>query len=550
MNDFENKDITEGEQDNFTSSDANVSESQSSQPSSWSFPSTETESEKTETEKIVTDSSSGWSSTQQTKQNTQTTYGYATANHQQPYNGQDQANQQPGWQGAYPRNAYPPNPQNAYGTQGYQQQPNNYYAQSYTQPNYGQSSYQYNTSSGWQQPKPEEKYEWKFEDYQKLDTKKNKKKKNRGLVVFTVVLLCLLSIGLIGLASYSIYSATIGEDMQTEPETDQESSSGHAAIEIKEKPEITESLPVGGKMSIPQVAKAVLPSVVGVIKYDNDQFYQVGGMGSGIILTEDGYIITNAHVVASGTGFKVQLNNGDPYDAELIGADTMSDLAVLKINANGLTPAQFGDSSAIEVGESVVAIGNPGGLELAGSVTSGIVSAVNREVRIASTMTFIQTDAAINPGNSGGALANEYGQVIGINSNKIVAPEYEGIGFAIPISEAKPIIDDLIKNGKVTGRCKLGITAKEVDEVDARNYGIQMGLSINSIETESDLNSSGIQRGDILTHIDGQRIYSVSDLQKILKNHLPGDTVTLSFYRRLGAKEITFEVDTRLMEVK
>ena len=198
----------------------------------------------------------------------------------------------------------------------------------------------------------------------------------------------------------------------------------------------------------------------------------------------------------------------------------------------------------------MVAIGNPAGLELAGSVTQGIVSAVNREVRTTNSMTYIQTDAAINPGNSGGALANEYGQVIGINSNKIVAAGYEGIGFAIPISEAKPVIDDLITNGRVTGRTMLGITARTVDEVDARNYGVMMGLSIETIDPESDLINSDVQKGDILTHIDGERIYTLNDVRKVLDVKKPGDTVTLSLYRRIGNQEHNFDAETRLMESK
>lgn len=454
----------------------------------------------------------------------------------------------------YQNNNYPPNNQNTYN------QNRNYGGQGYQQ-GYNQPPYQYNPNSGWQQPPTpqQDKYEWKFEDYDKLDGKKEKgtKKRNRGLVVFTVSLLCMMSIGLVGLAGYSIYTAYMDEpvaeeggEAESSMEEGADAVSPASELEIATKPEISESLPVGGKMTIPQVAQAVLPSVVGVIKYDNDQYYEIGGLGSGIVMTTDGYIITNAHVVAEGTGFKVQLHNGDPYDAELIGSDALTDLAVLKIDATDLVPAQFGDSAEIEVGETVVAIGNPAGLELAGSVTQGIVSAVNREVRTTNSMTYIQTDAAINPGNSGGALANEYGQVIGINSNKIVAAGYEGIGFAIPISEAKPVIDDLITNGRVTGRTMLGITARTVDEVDARNYGVMMGLSIETIDPESDLINSDVQKGDILTHIDGERIYTLNDVRKVLDVKKPGDTVTLSLYRRIGNQEHNFDAETRLMESK
>lgn len=416
--------------------------------------------------------------------------------------------------------------------------------------------YQYNANSGWQTPPRgmQDNYEWKLEDYENAENKNSGKKRNKGMVVFTVSLLCVLAVGLIGLSAYSIISAS-GDDTVVEeegmletPDSDSAETNG-GQLEIANKPDISESLPVGGKMSIPQVAEAVLPSVVGVIKYDNEQFFEMSGYGSGIVMSEDGYIITNAHVVAEGTGFKVQMYDGEAYDAVMIGYDSMTDLAVIKIEAEGLVPAQFGDSSEIKVGETVIAVGNPAGMELASSVTQGIVSAVNREVRTTNyNMTYIQTDAAINPGNSGGALANEYAQVIGINSSKIVAEGYEGIGFAIPISTAKPVIDDIIANGRVTGRVMLGITCQTVDEIDARNYGIQMGLIINSIDEQSDLIGEGVQRGDIITHIDGERVYNLSDIRVVLDKNKPGDTVTLTIYRKIGSKEVTYDAKTRLME--
>lgn len=472
--------------------------------------------------------------------------------------------QQPPWQGQppagrngygspYSPNTYPPQPPRYDNQRGYQPAP---------PPQY--NPYQYNASSGWQQQparQPDrDKYEWKFEDYEKLDTKKNgggRKRANRGLVVFTVALLCVLSVGLVVLAGVSIYSANDALEQPTEETEQGEGESGGEAastdsdseLAINARPEISESVPVGGKMTIPQVAEVVLPSVVGVIKYDNDQYFEISGYGSGIVMSEDGYIITNAHVVAGGTGFKVQFTDGEAFDAEMIGYDTVTDLAVLKIDATDLVPAQFGDSGSIKVGETVVAIGNPAGMELASSVTSGIISAVNREVRTSNyNMTYLQTDAAINPGNSGGALANEYGQVIGINSSKIVAAGYEGIGFAIPITTAKPVIDDIIANGRVTGRVMLGITCRVVDEVDARNYSIQMGLMIDSIDASTDLVSGGVQRGDILTHIGGERVYDLTEVRTILDKHKPGDTVTLTLYRRVGTKEQTFDVSTTLME--
>lgn len=464
-----------------------------------------------------------------------------------PYN-PGQGYQRPPYSPRYSQNSYPPQPPATRQDNGYPT-------------NQGQQGYhQYNANSGWQQPPPnQEKYEWKMEDYDKLDLKRDKKKKNRGLIVFSVALVSVLSICLVCLAGYGIYSATYGDtyvgdevEQSSQEGVDGVTSSDDTQMEIVGKPAVgsgTATVVPEGVMTTPQIAKAVLPSVVGVIKYDSNQFYAIDGLGSGIIMNSEGYIITNAHVVEGGGAFKVQLHDGTLYDAQLIGADNVTDLAVIKVNADGLEPAIFGDSDDIEVGETVVAIGNPAGLELAGSVTKGIVSALNREVRTTNYfMNYIQIDAAINPGNSGGALVNEFGQVIGINSSKIVAAEYEGIGFAIPISGAKPVIDDIIGNGKVTGRVMLGITSREVDSESARNFGLERGLQIQSVDDNSDLSRNGVLQGDILTHIDGERVYGYSDVRKILDTHTVGDSVTLTFYRRLGNKETTFEVTTRLVE--
>lgn len=426
-----------------------------------------------------------------------------------------------------------------------------------------QSPYQYSSNGGWQQPAvsaPDPQYQWDFQDYEKISEHKAKKKKSRGMVVFAVSLISVISICLIGISAYGVYSYVNGKEQpliedglsDVPPESSLDMSEA-SQLEIAGKPQITESLPVGGKMTVPQVARAVGPSVVGVVQYQPDMYLQETGMGSGIIMSEDGYIITNAHVVAGGTAFKVVLSDGTPRDAELIGADTRTDLAVLKaLNTTGLTPAVFGDSDEIEVGELVVAIGNPAGMELAGSVTQGIISAVNREIPTASyNMTYIQTDAAINPGNSGGALVNEYGQVIGINSSKIVAEGYEGIGFAIPISIAKPIVDDIITNGRVTGRVMLGIQGRVIDEIDARSAGLQMGIRIDEINPDSDIATKDIMRFDIITHIDGERIYDLNDLRAILDVHKPGDRVTLTISRALGVtRSNTFDVTITLMEDK
>lgn len=213
-----------------------------------------------------------------------------------------------------------------------------------------------------------------------------------------------------------------------------------------------------------------------ITTYVNYQNYQAEGMGSGIIIREDGYIVTNAHVVEGAKGITVQLGDGTSYEGRLVGSDSKTDLAVVKVDAENLPAATFGNSDQVKMGEKVLAIGNPQSMDFAGSVTQGIVSGLNRQITAGgqngTTVThytnLIQTDAAINPGNSGGALVNEYGQVIGINSAKVIATGAEGMGFAIPSNEVKPIVDDLIAYGRVTGRVRLGIYATEVDEVLAR----------------------------------------------------------------------------------
>ena len=243
---------------------------------------------------------------------------------------------------------------------------------------------------------------------------------------------------------------------------------------------------VSGELTPQEVAKKVIPSVVCIQNYqrsnNNSMFFFGGGAqsgdagdevspaseGSGIIATSDGYIITNAHVVEGASSLKVILSDGTSYEAQLVGSDSITDLAVIKIDATGLQAAEFGSSGDLEVGDSVMAIGNPGGLELSSSVTQGIVSALNRQITNSETgytMDCIQTDTAINPGNSGGALVNMYGQVVGINSSKIVAEGYEGLGFAIPIDDAQSVISNLKEYGYVKDRAVLGITGQYLDSM-------------------------------------------------------------------------------------
>ena len=293
-----------------------------------------------------------------------------------------------------------------------------------------------------------------------------------------------------------------------------------------------------------EVAKKVKPSVVCILNYQNQGGYgssvEPAGEGSGIIATADGMIITNAHVVSGASSLQVVLEDGTKYEARLVGSDTLSDLALIKIDATGLTPAEFGSSGDLEVADWVMAVGNPGGMAFQSSVTIGYVSALDREVTNTNgyTMTYIQTDAAINPGNSGGALVNAYGQVIGINTAKISATEYEGLGFAIPIDLAQPVINDLRDVGYVKDRAALGLSGSYIDGMTARFYGLSQGLYVESI-TNSALRSAGLQEGDVITAIDGEAVTSTAAVNAAVAARKPGDTVILTVKRGRSGQSFT-----------
>lgn len=430
----------------------------------------------------------------------------------------------------------------------------------------------WSTSSGWNaagytdpnsQPGAQRggDYNWKFEDYDAASGRgkppKQKKPKtpgkNRGLKVFAGILGGVMAIGVLTFSGYGVYSAFFrsGSLLAGGANSQQSSSSQEnlPSLNVQSTPETETSSPsADGKLTAREVAAKVKPSVVGVVQY---QYGSSSIEASGIIMTSDGYIITNAHVISGASGIKVVLNNGEEYEARVIGSDTRTDLAVIKIEANNLTPAEFGESSKMQEGDIVMAIGNPGGLTFAGSITQGILSGVNRQLSSSyGTTTVLQTDAAINPGNSGGALVNEYGQVIGINSSKISATDYEGIGFAIPIDSAKPIVDDLIENGRVTGRVVLGVyNAQSVDEVASRVYGVPTGVLVGGTDPESDLAQKGVITGDIITKVNNTDVASTADIYTVLQDFKVGDSVKLTVFRRTsGQSDKTFEVTVTLME--
>ena len=300
------------------------------------------------------------------------------------------------------------------------------------------------------------------------------------------------------------------------------------------------------KLTYQEVYQKCNPSVVGITaRVDgNDSGYY---WGTGIIFTEDGYIATNYHVIDSTDTVTVTLSDGKELDARLVGYDVSSDLAVLKVAAKNLTPAEFGDSSELQVGDEVTAIGNPLGENLRSTMTNGIISAISRDISYEGyTMTLLQTNVAINEGNSGGPLINMYGQVIGITNMKMMSSytSIEGIGFAIPSQYIKQVVDNLIEYGYVPGRPALGITVGPVPTTAASYYTLPNGLYVSAVDEHSDAYAKGIRVGDIITEANGTAVTSNSDLIAIKDTLSVGDSILLTVYRD---KE-TFVVDVVLMD--
>lgn len=287
------------------------------------------------------------------------------------------------------------------------------------------------------------------------------------------------------------------------------------------------------------IAKKVSPSIVAIrIKKNVRDFfgftYQSEGTGSGIIIDGEGHIATNNHVVEGSNDLIVVLQDGRELPAKVVGRDAQTDLAVIKVEEKGLPYAELGDSSTLEVGELAVAIGSPMGIDYAGSVTAGIISGLNRKIYVGDrNMTLIQTDAAINPGNSGGALVNSEGKVIGINTIKLVESQVEGMGFAIPINEAKPIIQQLIENKKVS-RPYMGITGSTIDEKTAKQYNVPQGVLVREVVPGSGADKAGIVRGDIITKIDDKKIDTIDQLVELIRSHKVGDILKVEIYGELN----------------
>ena len=300
---------------------------------------------------------------------------------------------------------------------------------------------------------------------------------------------------------------------------------------LNPSPDSVPNIPQETGLSLQEIYEKTIGSVVSI----SCSGYS-SSTGTGVVITESGYVVTNSHVIQDAQVITVLLSDGRSFDAALVGSDPISDLAVLHIEADNLSPAEFGDSSVLRVGDSVVAIGDPLGIELRGTMTNGIVSAINRDVTTGGrTLTLIQTNAALNSGNSGGPLINCYGQVIGINTLKMgdiaSSSGVEGLGFAIPSTTVKEIADQLISQGYVSGRPSLGLTGEGVSSFYQFYYRLPAGMYIGSVEEGSDAAAKGLEAGDILISVDNVRISSMEDLRLLLSNYAVGDTVQIVIYR-------------------
>ncbi len=391
------------------------------------------------------------------------------------------------------------------------------------------------------------------------EKKSNKGKKVLAVFLSIVVVLC------------AILGAFLIKDSGNSNQADENTKKGDAQLQIEEN----KASPVDNSDAV-GIYQNVSPSCVGIILYSTGSSLfssgnsasnsNIAGQGSGIIMGENSdstktYIITCAHVISSAgsSGYKVVVQDyeGNQYDANVVGYDSKTDLGVLSIQQTGLKAASFGDSSKIRIGETVYAIGNPGGTEFFGSFTKGMVSAIDRSVssEIGYDMKCIQHDAAINPGNSGGALINSSGQIIGINSSKIASTEYEGMGFAIPVSAAQDIINDIIANGYVTNRPKLGIKYSPASNYQQYAMVVQIkglpsgSLIIAEIDAQSAFNGTKAEVGDLIIAVNGEDMTSADVLLDKIENGNVGDKLTITLCRINQNYEIDeFDVTVTLIE--
>jgi len=362
---------------------------------------------------------------------------------------------------------------------------------------------------------------------QRVKSEKQKKEKKK-LPVAVIVLICVVVSVLFGSGSAIITGYLFSKDTSVAYISNKEDNSPQNKNES--------NIPLSVELSTTDIVDKYAVSVVEIITESVEtggfsQQYIKSGAGSGVIIDSEGYIVTNHHVIEGARKITVTLRDGQNYAATLVGYDEKMDLALLKVEAEGLIAAVLGDSDTLKVGQRTIAIGNPLG-QLGGTVTEGIISALDRNISSENTAeTLIQTDAAINPGNSGGALINSQGQIIGITSSKIADTDVEGLGFAIPIDFAKPIIEDIIQYGYVKDRPATGISGEAVSAAMSRYYGLPKGVIVTVVDINSGADLAGIEEYDIITEIDGKAITSMSDIQAINETHSVGDVIQVTFYR-------------------
>lgn len=319
----------------------------------------------------------------------------------------------------------------------------------------------------------------------------------------------------------------------TTPTASQPSGLAGCTMDLQAAPKGVDTVPEGGGLSLQEIYAKNIPSVVSISCLSS----RGTASGTGVVLSQDGYLVTNYHVISGAKEINVLLTDDRSFTAQSVGYDAVSDLAVLHIDAQNLTAAQFGSSDNLRVGDTVVAIGDPLGVEFRGTYTNGIVSAINRDVEVnGRTMTLIQTNAALNSGNSGGPLINCYGQVIGINTVKIGAfadtAGVEGLGFAIPSTQVKEIVDQIIAQGYVSGRPTLGISGEALSKFYQHYYRMPAGLYITQVDSGSDADQKGVQPGDILLYLGDTRINGMDDLKTAIYDCQVGQQVEVILYRR------------------
>lgn len=458
---------------------------------------------------------------------------------------------------------------------GYYNPQNNFNPQNNPQNNYAPNSFQNNYSPNFQTNYCNQNYP-PYPPMASVPVQQSKSKPGAGLIII-ISMLCLLLVGSIagmwfyiatnqsksssenkysfsipdkGYTLPQIQPATAPASEHKESDFSDKANPDYKGIELKGKPKDADS---NKDYDAEYAFSAVSDSVVGVVGYKGEvtTVENSSTQGSGIIISSDGFVVTNAHVIDnSKTKYALQVvtPDGKTYKAGVVGYDSRTDIAVLKMeDAKDLKAATFGDSDKLELGEDIIVVGNPGGLDYQNSITKGVVSATDRKMSSTSLVKYIQTDAAINPGNSGGPIVNLYGQVVGIATSKIVSEKFEGMGFAIPSAFAKDIIDTLMRKGYVEGRVKIGITGSNVSASVASAYGIPQGILIDEITKGGPCDGTALKSGDIITGADGKTVKSFSEFFELLETKKPGDKLVIEYYRTeddtTGKSEVTLTED-------